>query len=142
MDKCKTSSCLRSAVKNGYCLICLKLTAIGKNMLDPKRAARIKDEYSKLLADELDLANKEIESQKELMEDVEDIICEIKSWAQAYPETVFIEPTKEDWKKADEVLKEAGLSLTGMSGSNMRHVIKGVEGIVDRAIAKFEELSK
>ena len=52
---------------------------------------------------------------------------DIETWCRAYPETVFIEPTKEQWAEADRVLNEAGgCSLTAISGSNMRHVVKGI----------------
>lgn len=55
----------------------------------------------------------------------------IDQWADAYPLEVFAEP---DFAKADEVLKTAGLSLSAISASNMRHVIGGVKAITRAAL--------
>lgn len=55
----------------------------------------------------------------------------IKQWADAYPLDVFPEP---DFKKVNEVLKAAGLSLDQVSASNMRHVVKGVGDIASQSL--------
>lgn len=57
----------------------------------------------------------------------------IVQWADAYPLTVFPEP---DFKKAEEVLKAAGLSLTAISASNMRHVVEGVRKIASEGLIR------
>ena len=62
--------------------------------------------------------------------DLEDTLHSIKNWCQAYPETAFKEPTKEDWKTAARVLKENGLTIDAISASNMRHVLKGIQEII------------
>ena len=58
-------------------------------------------------------------------------LLKIDSWAKAYPLKVFPEP---DFKKANKVLKAAGLSLNAISASNMRHVINGVNNILEQAL--------
>lgn len=65
--------------------------------------------------------------------DLDDALNEIKNWCRAYPRTVFIEPTKNQWKRANEVLEatEDCPSLTAISGSNMRHVVEGIQKIID-----------
>jgi len=69
----------------------------------------------------------EIERLQAENEKLESKLHDIRTWCRAYPETVFIEPTKEQWAEADRVLNEAGgCSLTAISGSNMRHVVKGI----------------
>lgn len=67
---------------------------------------------------------------------LEDALYRIDSWCRAYPRTVFIEPTKEKWKRANEVLDEHEdcPSLTAISGSNMRHVVEGIAGIASKAL--------
>ena len=69
----------------------------------------------------------EIERLQAENERLESKLHDIKTWCRAYPETVFIEPTKEQWAEADRVLNKAGgCSLTAISGSNMRRVVKGI----------------
>ena len=63
----------------------------------------------------------------------------IENWCKAYPRAVFIEPTKEQWAEANRVLDEAGgCSLTAISGSNMRHVVEGIQKIITEALDKEE----
>lgn len=69
----------------------------------------------------------------------EDAMHKIRSWADAYPLTVFPEP---DFKKADQVLTAAGMTLDAISASNMRHVINGVRKILDAALAAPEAAPK
>jgi hypothetical protein len=60
-------------------------------------------------------------------------LLRIIQWADAYPEDVFPAVTKEEWKRANAVLDAAGLSLTRISASNMRHVVEGVGKIARMA---------
>lgn len=60
-------------------------------------------------------------------------LLRIVQWADAYPEDVFPAVTKEEWKRANVVLDTAGLSLTRISASNMRHVVEGVGKIARMA---------
>lgn len=64
-----------------------------------------------------------------------DALEKLKQWADAYPVEVFPEMTKDDWKRADEVLGAAGLSLTRISASNMRHVVTQTRKIVAEGLA-------
>lgn len=64
---------------------------------------------------------------------------QIIEWAAAYPVGTFPEPSEADWKKAAEVLKEAGLSLDAISASNMRHVVGGVAKIVTEGLDNLEK---
>lgn len=63
------------------------------------------------------------------IESLEEKLHRIEQWCAAYPRTVFIEPTKDEWKRANEVLDAADdcPSLTAISGSNMRHVVEGIQ---------------
>lgn len=54
-------------------------------------------------------------------------LTQIEQWAEAYPLTVFPEP---DFVKVRELLEAGGITLDSVSASNMRHVLKGVAGIV------------
>lgn len=66
------------------------------------------------------------------LERLEDILHQVTTWCRAYPRTVFIEPTKEQWAEANQVLNDAGgCSLTAISGSNMRHVVEGIQKIIE-----------
>jgi hypothetical protein len=66
-------------------------------------------------------------------EKYEDLLHRIKSWAQAYPLSIFPEP---DFKKAHEVLTANGMTLDAISASNMRHVITQVQKMVDDALGE------
>ena len=55
-------------------------------------------------------------------------LFKIKRWCEAYPIDIFPEP---DLKKADKVLKENGISLSAISAFSMRHVLKGVQKIIN-----------
>jgi len=55
----------------------------------------------------------------------------INDWCRAYPLEVFPKPDKEYFAKANEILKENGLSLTRISADNMRHVVEGIKGIIN-----------
>jgi hypothetical protein len=66
-------------------------------------------------------------------------VSRLNSWCRAYPYDVFIEVEEPDWKKANKVLKEAGISMTAMNGSNMRHVVNGVKEIADALLAALGE---
>ena len=57
----------------------------------------------------------------------EEIMHKINDWIQAYPVEVFPEP---DFKKAAQVLKDAGMTLDAISASNMRHVLSCIEQLV------------
>lgn len=61
------------------------------------------------------------------IDELEQKLHEIQCWCQAYPIKTFHEP---DWK---EVKEKLGFTLlTQVSVSNMRHVVEGIQRIIDR----------
>jgi len=62
------------------------------------------------------------------LEAVEDKLQKIKNWCEAYPLDIFPEP---DLKRAREALSVVGITLDSVSASNMRHVLKGVQDIIE-----------
>jgi len=73
------------------------------------------------------VAADEIERLREAME-------RIMEWSEAYPETVFVPPTSEQFKAAHEALKSIGMSLDKFSVDAMRHVVTGVGGIAKEVL--------
>ena len=65
------------------------------------------------------------------IEAMEDAFRKIQKWSAAYPIEVFPEP---DFGRARDVLKSAGMTLDAISASNMRHVLKGVNAIVQAVL--------
>ena len=64
------------------------------------------------------------------IEELEAKLHTIENWCKAYPRTAFIEPTKEQWAAADRALNRSDCpSLTAISGSNMRHVVEGIQAL-------------
>ena len=72
-------------------------------------------------------------SDEDRIDELEEVLHQISNWCRAYPRTVFIEPTKEQWEEANRVLDAAPdcPSLTAISGSNMRHVVEGIQKMAD-----------
>ena len=70
------------------------------------------------------------EAAAEHIDNLEERLQRIEQWCKAYPRDIFIEPTKKQWKIADETLAahkgDDCPSLTAISGSNMRHVVEGL----------------
>jgi hypothetical protein len=58
----------------------------------------------------------------------DEVINKLRDWIDAYPLSVFPEP---DFKKAARVLKDNGITLDAISASNMRHVLAGVNKIIN-----------
>ena len=52
----------------------------------------------------------------------EEVALILRGFQQAYPLDIF--PEIEDWKGVNYFMEQAGLSLSRVSASNMRHVIK------------------
>lgn len=75
----------------------------------------------------ISLPNCPLEDYKDI-ESLEDKLDKIKAWCKAYPVTMFPEP---DLKKAAKVLKDNGMRLDDISASNMRHVLKGIQNIIE-----------
>ena len=90
---------------------------------------RLRYKYADIL--HLEAAD-ELERQQARVEALEDKLERINQWCRAYPRTVFIEPTKEQWAEANKVLEAHRPStpgLTAISGSNMRHVVEGIQAL-------------
>ena len=91
--------------------------------------ARKKPEPTKLQTEHLfEKMQNEIDRLTAENEAKDDVLRKIKDWCRAYPLEVFPEP---DLKKAAKVLKEAGMTLDSISASNMRHVLKGIQKIIE-----------
>lgn len=91
------------------------------------RVSMDRGEYNRL--------RKKVESLTAEIRQKDEALERIGQWCKAYPRTVFIEPTKEGWARANEVLDAAEdcPSLTAISGSNMRHVVEGIQEVIDSA---------
>ena len=64
----------------------------------------------------------------------ENVLRKIEDWANAYPDDVFIEPTPDQWKAADKLLKEHGMSMTAITGSAARHCVEGIKSYAKRGM--------
>ena len=85
------------------------------------------------VARERDTARERIAALEKDADAMREALLRIVQWADAYPEDVFPAVTKDEWKQANVVLDAAGLSLTRISASNMRHVVEGVGKIARMA---------
>ena len=65
------------------------------------------------------------------IEKLEDKLYRILQWCKAYPVDIFPEPTKEDWKNINKILKKNGYVLDRISASNMRYVVNGIKNIIE-----------
>ncbi len=68
-------------------------------------------------------------------DDLEEAFHKIKNWCMAYPLDVFEEP---DMDRAREVLKAGGINIGSVSAYCMRHVLKGIQEIIDPYITEKE----
>jgi hypothetical protein len=59
------------------------------------------------------------------IERLRDVLIRLQQWADAYPLDQFPEVLRQEWQQANEVLAQAGLNMSQMSASNMRHVLSG-----------------
>lgn len=75
-------------------------------------------------------------------EDLESRLHDIQMWCKAYPESVFIEPTDEQWALTNKVLEatEGCPSLTAIAGSNMRYVVEGLIKLAATGMKTEEKL--
>ena len=97
-------------------------------------AAGATDDMNQIV--QMGMAHEEFQAKADaLADDME----KVKQWAEAYPEDVFPEP---DLKLADRVLKDAGISMTGMNGTFARHLMKGVGEIAKAALTAYQDTEK
>ena len=78
------------------------------------------------------LTQAEIDAER--LDDYREALARIQQWCRAYPVDVFRELDREEWRAVDAYLTQGGFSLSRIRASNMRHVVQGVEGIVDEAL--------
>lgn len=83
----------------------------------------------------------EVERFKEVLETVEDALRRVKDWCDAYPEDIFVPPTKEQWKQAHEHFKTLGFSVDKISGEYGRIWAKGQRPHVEAALKAIEALN-
>jgi transposase len=62
----------------------------------------------------------------------------IVDWSDAYPTSVFIEPSPADWRRIAALLKAHGFTLDAVAASSMRRVVNGVGGIARAALAPVD----
>ena len=76
------------------------------------------------------------------LDDIEEnVLHKIDDWANAYPDDVFIEPTLDQWRAADKLLKEHGMSMTAITGSAARHCVTGIQKYAKRGLEIAAALS-
>lgn len=68
-------------------------------------------------------------------EEAEERVARVKQWAEAYPQDIFLPVTPDDLKRADALLREAGISMSAMHGHWARHIVSGIAKIVGADIA-------
>lgn len=69
------------------------------------------------------------------VERMTDALERILQWAGAYPIDVFIPPTSDEMKRANEILAASGISYSAINAHVMRHVVDGVRGIAEQGLA-------
>ncbi len=94
----------------------------------------LRDNYGLVPASYHDNRIAELKAERDNLDEInerhETALHEIKSWINAYPLDVFPEP---DFGEVNFALEEAGLSLSQVSASNMRHVLNGIDKIILRS---------
>lgn len=71
----------------------------------------------------------------DLLDESQEALHKIKQWCDAYPVEVFIPVSSEDMKRADQILKDAGINMSAMHGEWARHITSGMSKIVDAYFA-------
>lgn len=75
----------------------------------------------------------------ERIEKLEDALHQITTWSQAYPIGIFPKP---DLKKARKVLSQEGMTLDEISADAMRHVIEGVQKIIEKVLPSVSDANQ
>ncbi len=73
----------------------------------------------------------------ERCEEMIEALQRIVRWAEAYPIDIFHEPSKEECRRAHELLTANGMTLDAFSASMGRHCM---DGVADIARAALEEM--
>jgi hypothetical protein len=74
------------------------------------------------------------EAEEDRMDRLEEALHRVASWAEAYPLSVFPEPSKGYYSHAREVLEENGMSLDRIAAASMRHVVTQIARIARTAL--------
>lgn len=83
----------------------------------------------------------EVERLREALEAAEYALRRVKDWCDAYPEDIFVPPTKEQWKQSHEHFKTLGFSIDKISGEYGRIWAKGQRPHVEAALKTIEALN-
>ena len=67
--------------------------------------------------------------------ELEDALRRVKQWCDAYPKTVFMPVSDFDMARAQELLGEAGISMSAMHAQWARHILQGIGEIVDSVLS-------
>lgn len=65
------------------------------------------------------------------LDQVQDVLRQINTWAGAYPVDTFVPPSPEARAKARDVLANHSLALTEFNVDAMRHIAQGMAKIVN-----------
>jgi hypothetical protein len=76
------------------------------------------------------------EAEEDRMDRLEEALHRVASWAEAYPLSVFPEPTKDYYSRAHEVLTANGMTLDRLSAAAMRHVVTQIAHIARTALGE------
>lgn len=70
----------------------------------------------------------EIEKLQSNLETMEEKLNRIRQWCEVYPLGVFPEP---DMERVRRALEAVGITIDSVSASNMRHVVQGIQKIIN-----------
>ena len=68
--------------------------------------------------------------EQEAVDKAIEILQNLNSWCNAYPEDIFIPMSKTDWEEHHKVLEAAGRSGTAAAADSMRHVTEGFKKVL------------
>jgi hypothetical protein len=66
----------------------------------------------------------------ERIEELEDVLRRIQQWCDAYPIGLFVPVSTDDMKRADTLLRTAGISMGAMHAQWGRHILQGIGDII------------
>lgn len=75
--------------------------------------------------------------EKEAIEWAQELVHQLTGWTQAYPIKIFPEP---DSERANQVLREHGMTVDALSAAMGRHVLKRVGEMVGKDVETGEDL--
>ena len=102
-----------------------------KALIDEMKSAKsvvFADFQGLTVKDISDLRRKMRDEASVKIERLEEKLNKIKDWCIAYPVSIFPEP---DFDKMAKVLKDNGMTIDSIGASSMRHVLKGIQDIIN-----------